>query len=239
MDEQSRHIVVLGAGYTGRYIYAQAEQSRQVVFATSRSPEWHLATLPASHRLEFDLERHETWQNIPPDVRCIWCFPAAPEEKVSAFAQEVLTKTRRLVVLGSTSAYEKSDVAEIVTAPLLDESAPIDLGLPRVRGEEYLRRHHGAVILRVAGIYGPGRNVVDWIRRGRVGPLSRYVNLIHVEDLANICLLALERGRRGAVYNVSDGCPRRWVDICEEARRRWGGRFTEGGCGHERRQALI
>ena len=37
---------------------------------------------------------------------------------------------------------------------------------PAFQGEEYLRTHHGAIILRVAGIYGPHRNPVDWIRRG-------------------------------------------------------------------------
>jgi nucleoside-diphosphate-sugar epimerase len=48
------------------------------------------------------------------------------------------------------------------------------------------------------------------------------VNLIHVEDLAAICLVALENERRGEVYNVSDGQPRRWSQICKAAHARWG-----------------
>jgi nucleoside-diphosphate-sugar epimerase len=104
----------------------------------------------------------------------------------------------------------------------MDESAPIDLTKPRVEGEEYLRNEHGAILLRVAGIYGPGRNPIDWIRSGRVGSSRKYVNLIHVEDLATICLLALEKGTPGEGYNVSDGTPRTWADICRVVQARWG-----------------
>jgi nucleoside-diphosphate-sugar epimerase len=42
---------------------------------------------------------------------------------------------------------------------------------------------------------------------------DKYVNLIHAEDLADICVAALQCGRPGAVYNVSDGVPRTWREI--------------------------
>ncbi|HKO32032.1 MAG TPA: hypothetical protein VJU54_12900, partial [Nitrospiraceae bacterium] len=103
-----------------------------------------------------------------------------------------------------------------------DESAPIDLSKPRVAGEEYLRKDCGAIVLRVAGIYGPGRNPLDWIRQGRVGPSRKYVNLVHVEDLAAICLFAMDRGKPGDTYNISDGTPRTWEEICATAQQRWG-----------------
>jgi nucleoside-diphosphate-sugar epimerase len=74
----------------------------------------------------------------------------------------------------------------------------------------------------MAGIYGPGRNPLDWIRQGRVGPSRKYVNLVHVEDLAAICLFALDKGKPGETYNVSDGTPRTWDEICATAQQRWG-----------------
>jgi nucleoside-diphosphate-sugar epimerase len=122
--------------------------------------------------------------------------------------------SRRLVVLGGTSAYEVCD-SENYPPPWIDEATPIDFNKPRVIGEEYLRKDCGAIVLRVAGIYGPGLIPLDWIRSGRVGPSRKYVNLIHVEDLAVICLTALERGKPGEVYNVSDGTPRTWEEICQ------------------------
>jgi nucleoside-diphosphate-sugar epimerase len=212
-------IVILGAGYAGRFIYTAALARGVSALVTSRTPKAHLDFAAPSHRLPFDLEREATWRNIPSGCDLIWCFPATPLKAVSSCAEAVLRKAGRIVVLGSTSAYETSRVD---SDSLLGESAPIDRTRPRVMGEDYLRTHAGATVLRVAGIYGPGRNVLDWIRRGKVGPSQRYVNLVHVEDLAAICLSAIEKGRAGEIYNVSDGRPRRWNDICEEAQKRWG-----------------
>ncbi|RPH76095.1 MAG: hypothetical protein EHM80_15345 [Nitrospiraceae bacterium] len=55
-----------------------------------------------------------------------------------------------------------------------------------------------------------------------MGPSRKYVNLIHVDDLAAICLLALDKGKAGHTYNVSDGTPRTWKEICVTAQQRWG-----------------
>lgn len=64
------------------------------------------------------------------------------------------------------------------------------------------------VILRVAGIYGPGRIPMDRIL-GRHPVLNEadagYSNRIHADDLARICLAALDRGEDGDIFNVCDG----------------------------------
>ena len=219
---QDGPLVILGAGYTGRVLYSKAIEAGCHVLATSRRPDAHLAHLPRAARLAFDLARRDTWAALPPEPSLIWCFPAAPLEQVRAFASEKLAQPRRLVVLGSTSAYDVPRQADPGTAPELDEEAPLARWSPRVQGEEFLRTQHGAIVLRAAGIYGPGRHVLTWIRQGRVTASPRHVNLIHVEDLAGICLAALARGTPGEAYNVSDGTPRQWSEICEEAERRWG-----------------
>jgi hypothetical protein len=215
-------LVILGSGYTGRFLGPVALQQYKYVFASSRDPDRQLKHVPPSQRLMFDLARPDTWTNIPAGADVIWCFPATPVEQVRAFAKTLGAPPRRLVVLGSTSAYDGKDPSTAYPPPWVDKSTPIDLRKPRVQGEEYLRTEHGAIVLRVAGIYGPGRNPLDWIRTGRVGPSRKYVNLIHVEDLASICLAALERGKPGDVYNVSDGTPHTWSDICQVAQTRWG-----------------
>ncbi len=215
-------LVVLGSGYTGRLLHEMGTSQRRTVHATSRNPSNNLEAIPLEQRLQFDLKQPSTWQNIPTSADLIWCFPATPLDQVQAFARTLDTSTRRIVVLASTSAYEVSDHSTEYPPPWIDESAPIDLTKSRVQGEEYLREEHGAIVLRVAGIYGPGRNPLDWIKNGRVGPSRKYVNLIHVEDLAAICLLALEKGTPGKAYNISDGTPRTWNEICVTAQQRWG-----------------
>jgi len=65
-------------------------------------------------------------------------------------------------------------------------------------------------VLRVAGIYGPGRLPLERIRRGL--PVLReaespFSNRIHVDDLARACLAAASGDGPGGVYNASDGRP--------------------------------
>ena len=214
-------IIILGAGYTGKHLAGALTDRSRPLFATSRDPDKNLSHMPADRRMRFDLEQPSTWPNIPVGADLIWCFPATPLEQVRAFAHTLNVSPRRIVVIGSTSAYDAPSHSTEYPPPWSDESAPINLTRPRVQGEEYLRNALGAIVLRVAGIYGPGRNPLDWIRQGRVGPSRKYVNLIHVEDLAGICLAAIEKGKPGEVYNVSDGQPHMWNEICATAQQRW------------------
>ena len=219
-DNITAHCV--GSGYTGLVLYRTVTSQGRTVYATSRNPRNNLAGVSSEQCLRFDLGQPSTWLSIPAQADLIWCFPATPLEQVQAFARTLDAPPRRMVVLGSTSAYDAPSQSTEYPPPWIDESAPSDLTKARVQGEEYLRQHHGAIVLRVAGIYGPGRNPLDWIRQGRVGLSRKYVNLIHVEDLAAICLLALDKGRPGEAYNVSAGQPHTWNEICITAQQRWG-----------------
>lgn len=208
-------LVILGAGYIGRFLYQAAQRHGRVAFATSRTPDAHLPFVPPDRRVLYDLLRPETWRHVPTRADVVWCFPALPEDEATRFAQRVSDRGNRLVVLGSTAAFPsgRSDV--------IDERTPIDHSIPRVAAEERLRTTFGAVILRLAGIYGPGRHVFDWIRRGSVRHSQKFVNLVHAEDVAELCLLALQRALTGSAYIVSDGHPRRWSAICRFAAERF------------------
>lgn len=219
--QMDRPLIILGCGYTGKHLLPLTLPRGTTTWATSRNPAQQLATVPLSQRLEFDLARPATWEHLPAGADLIWCFPATPLSAVQQWAETQRSRFNRLVVLGSTSAYEVADDSTAYPPPWIDEAAPIDQTKPRVQGEEYLRNELGAILLRVAGIYGPGRNPLDWIKQGRVGPSRKYVNLIHGEDLAAICLVAIEKGTPSEVYNISDGVPYTWNEICEMAQQRW------------------
>jgi nucleoside-diphosphate-sugar epimerase len=93
-----------------------------------------------------------------------------------------------------------------------------------------------SVILRLAGIYGPGR--VPFIRELRAGepiaaPATGWLNLIHVDDAADVVdgaskLPPFEDGPR--VYCVSDGQPVQRGEFYSEVARQIGAappRFVE------------
>jgi nucleoside-diphosphate-sugar epimerase len=99
----------------------------------------------------------------------------------------------------------------------VDEDTPpapqTDRARRRLDAETALRewgRNTGAAVsvLRVGGIYGPGRWPLERLRAGT--PVLRawecgYTNRIHVDDLVSICMAAAERGGADRIYNVSDG----------------------------------
>jgi nucleoside-diphosphate-sugar epimerase len=89
-----------------------------------------------------------------------------------------------------------------------------DEGAPAVNEEISNRQSRAvfpAVILRVAGIYGPGRG--RWFRqflRGEArmeGDGSRWLNMIHRDDVEGCIIAALERGKAGEIYNAVDNEP--------------------------------
>ncbi|NJC88757.1 MAG: SDR family oxidoreductase [Desulfuromonas sp.] len=66
------------------------------------------------------------------------------------------------------------------------------------------------VILRVTGIYGPGRLPLARLQQGH--PVLREdesppTNRIHADDLAAVCVAAAEQAGNGEIFNVSDGQP--------------------------------
>lgn len=78
----------------------------------------------------------------------------------------------------------------------------------RLESEWGRERHVPVVILRVTAIYAADRLPVTQLTTGQ--PVLREEeslpsNRIHADDLSRICLAALERGKDGAIFNVSDG----------------------------------
>ncbi|MHB8471266.1 MAG: SDR family oxidoreductase [Gammaproteobacteria bacterium] len=120
---------------------------------------------------------------------------------------------QRIVYISTTGVYGDCDGAWITEAQPVNPRTP--RGKRRLDAENSLRVWSAqtgvpVVILRVPGIYGPGRLPAERIRKGL--PVLReadapYSNRIHAEDLARICVAAMQRGTPGAVYNVADNQP--------------------------------
>jgi len=120
---------------------------------------------------------------------------------------------RRIVYISTTGVYGDCRGAWI------DETQPVQPQAERSQRRwdaeqtlQHWRERSGGevVIVRVAGIYGPGRLPLARLRQGL--PLVRpaeapYSNRIHVEDLVTVCDAARERGVDGAVYNACDDAP--------------------------------
>jgi len=121
------------------------------------------------------------------------------------------TGVKRLIYVSSTGVYGQSD------GTWVDEQAecePIREGGQACRQAELLLRSHPlgerSLILRMAGIYGPGR--IPRRRELKAGlpieaPSEGYLNLIHVDDAARVVIAAEKHARVPDLYCVSDGHP--------------------------------
>ena len=125
---------------------------------------------------------------------------------------------RRLVYLSTSGVY--GDCA----GRWIDEDEPLKplsaRAVRRLDAERAVRdyaQHTGSdtVILRVPGIYGPGRLPRERLQQGL--PVIReaespYTNRIHADDLAEAALHAAAFGATGTAYNISDGNPTTMCD---------------------------
>ncbi|MBO0764793.1 MAG: SDR family oxidoreductase [Hyphomicrobiaceae bacterium] len=65
-------------------------------------------------------------------------------------------------------------------------------------------------VFRLAGIYGPGRSVIDSLRAGtarRIAKPGQVFNRIHVDDIARVLAAAIDTDTGHRVFNVSDDEP--------------------------------
>lgn len=118
---------------------------------------------------------------------------------------------QRFIYTSSTGVYGQAD------GQWVDETAACQPtragGVACLEAEKALLAHplgRCAVILRLAGIYGPGRIPrVKQLQAGQpiAAPSEGYLNLIHVDDAARVVLAAESRAPGGSIYCVSDGQP--------------------------------
>jgi nucleoside-diphosphate-sugar epimerase len=85
-------------------------------------------------------------------------------------------------------------------------------GRRRVAAETGWRRlwqDHGLPVhvFRLAGIYGPGRNMLETVRSGRARRITKpgqVFSRVHVDDICTVLVASMGRPRSGSVYNVCD-----------------------------------
>lgn len=217
-DPKSKTFIV-GCGDIGLRVARLEQQAGRCVSALARS-EASAASL-ISRNIEVirgDLDQPETLTALPTDIETLFYFAPPPptgsdDPRLERCLSALPELPKRFVYISTSGVYGDCDGAWI------DEDWPLqpktDRGKRRLQAELTLRKWHEQQgldmrILRVPGIYGPGRLPVERVRQGVpvIQPQeSAYSNRIHADDLAAACLAAADRGTPGGVYNISDGHP--------------------------------
>ncbi|MEN6494418.1 MAG: SDR family oxidoreductase [Thermoguttaceae bacterium] len=214
--------LVVGCGYLGSRVAQRWLSAGQTVYAVTRSAE-HAEELRGQgvQPIVADVTRPETLQGLPEVEAAFFAVGYDPRSGLSRQAvyvdglRNVLNRlsdrAARVIFTSSTGVYGQAE------GDWVDEDSPCrptrEAGLALLAAEELLRGHRfgqRSLVLRLAGIYGPGRiaKLAD-VLAGRpiVTQADGYVNLIHVDDAAEAVLAAETRAQSPRVYLISDGHP--------------------------------
>lgn len=205
------NVVILGCGYTGKFVAARfLQRGASVVVTTRRPASLRDLALHGAEVVEFDAEAGNTIA-IPRGALVLHSIPvidgpAGPDDLTSQVILRFSEPPARMVYLSTTGVYGAQRDVDENTAPA-PQSAREQL---RLAAEDAV--HGGswsALILRPAAIYGPGRGIHVSMREGRfqlAGQGDNFVSRIHVEDLAAHVEAALLSNVTGA-YPVGDELP--------------------------------
>ena len=216
--------LIVGCGYVGLPLGTELVRLGHEVFGLRRSaaPELNAAGI---RPLLADITRPETLAALPREfdwvVHCVAAGGDADNYRrvYRQGTREVLrwlapSPPKKFVYTSSTSVYGQTDgsqVKESSPAEPLAETARVLVETEKILLDAFQQQRFPAVILRVAGIYGPDRG--HWFKRflrneARMeGDGARFLNMIHRDDVVGCILAALKNGRAGEIYNAVDDEP--------------------------------
>jgi nucleoside-diphosphate-sugar epimerase len=214
-------VSIVGCGYTGLRLARRWLDSGARVRGYATRPE-SLRQIAAAgvDALALDLDQAVADERLADIVRdddlVFYCAPPAPtgqtDTRLTRLLEGIVTRPRRFVYLSTTGVYGDHQGGHV------DEDTPptprTARAARRLAAETDLRtwaqaRQLSWCILRVAGIYGPGRLPLTRLasREPAIDPREAMpTNRIHVDDLVGAALAAgVAESADRRIFNVTDG----------------------------------
>ncbi len=210
-------LTALGLGYCARHLVATRPGLFSPVVGSARTAEG-LARMPAGVQpLLFDgesLTDELATALKSTDILLVSAPPDMQGDPVLRLAHDVLVQSavKQVVYLTTLGVYGDHQSGWV------DENSPTHGGSPRLQRRLDAEAQWSAfgaardipvAVLRLAGIYGPGRNVLGQLRAGEARIIDKpgqVFNRIHVEDVARAVVAVVGQGFSG-ILNVTDDRP--------------------------------
>ncbi|WP_417744679.1 SDR family oxidoreductase [Rosistilla oblonga] len=223
MENSKKTALIFGCGYLGKRVAQRLLDRDWHVSAVTRRRETATELSAAGIApIVADWTRPSTLRDLPQTERILIAVGWDRQGGQSQYdvyvgglrnALQATSPQANLVYVSSTGVYHQSGGLWV------DEASPCcpaigSGGWAHLQAEALLRQNRPgspSTILRMAGLYGPGR-----VPRGRdilsgqplAAPTEGYLNLIHIEDAATAVMAAWETNSDGAkTYVVADGTP--------------------------------
>ncbi|MDD9878939.1 MAG: SDR family oxidoreductase [Magnetovibrio sp.] len=227
MSASVPHLFCFGLGYSAQRLAAAVAEAGGAVSGTSRSADQAAAGAERGYTMHvFDGSVGDPlW--LKGATHVLLSVPPGPDgDPVLRSFGPVLADLPSLAWLGylsTTGVYGNTDGAWVDETAALNPD--VDRSQRRAQAEAgwqaLAARHHLPLhIFRLAGIYGPGRNVLKQARAGKARRIIKpghQFSRIHVDDIARVLEASIARPNTqtpgGAVYNVCDDEPAAPADV--------------------------
>lgn len=220
-------VLIIGCGYIGLPLGANLARQGHEVCGIRRTPMADAELIASGVTpLCADITKPQTLASLPSRydwvVNCVSSSGGGAEGYQRVYLNGTCnviewleaSPPQKYVYTSSTSVYGQLDgslVDENSKAEPVAETAKILVQTERLLLEPNQRSGLNAIILRIAGIYGPDRGY--WLRQylngqNRIeGDGQRWLNMVHRDDVVGAIIAALQFGRPGEIYNVVDDRP--------------------------------
>ncbi len=214
--------LIFGCGFLGSRVAHRWKAAGETVYVVTRSDETARQFEETGYRpIVADVLQPDTLRNLPAAETVLYAVGYDRTAGVSIrevyvdglrnCLEHLHPSVQTLIYISSTGVYGQTDGQWINER---SECRPTrDGGRACLTAEQTLaasRLADHAIALRMAGLYGPGRlPSLDAVRSGQpiaVQP-EGFLNLIHVEDAAEVVLSAERRATKPNLFLVSDGHP--------------------------------
>lgn len=223
--------LIIGSGYLGERVARLWLKAGDTVYAMTRSPVRAVEFKQAGiEPVIADVMQPDTLDSLP-ECECVLHAVGydrrAPYDKRAVYVdglRNVLERlpesVQRLVFVSSTSVYGQQNgewVDESSPCEPTSEGGKICLAAESLVHERFTPNNsRRAVILRPSGLYGPGRLLArtEQLRSGTPlrGNPDAWLNLVHIDDVAQAVLLSADAVDPAKSYLVSDTQPLRRAD---------------------------
>lgn len=213
-------ITVVGCGYTGGRLARRVRDEGHDVLALVRTPR-SLDALRADLIPALAVDFDETGgysaltQETVAQRRVVYMIPPPStgdsDPRAGRFLDSLVDTPRCLVYLSSSAVY--GDRAGAIVDESAEPTPATSRGRRRLDAERSFlawgeARGAPVRVLRVPGIYGPGRLPLERLAAGAFVPQEGETqpgNRIHVDDLVDVCIAALVYEGPHQIFNVGDG----------------------------------
>lgn len=192
-------LLILGQGYVGNALAHAARVDGREVVGVRRVAAAGVTAFDDPAVANLILAARHIVVSVPPDA------DGDPVLRKFAFLAE---RRPWVAYLSSTGVYGD------VCGAFVDEGSPVigdgADGRRRARADADRQwRDLGACVIRLPGIYGPGRSVLEQLAGGvarRIDRPGHRFSRVHVDDIVGGLMMAMRRDMRG-VYNLTDALP--------------------------------